>query len=186
VTPAPVREKLPESIRQLSWRQDGKLVHGPASNFFIEPDGTNVESEFQADKLSYMGLNLFVCAAVRKLPPGKAKRYAGPRGPHPMSKREQKIWDGKSRKIMKKRVRQKFFDHDNLADWLLATGTAKIVEENDWHDQVWGSCNCREHFYRRGKNWLGKILVEVREELRSTKVGDDGKRRATFRTTAKA
>jgi ribA/ribD-fused uncharacterized protein len=125
-----------------------------------------VEAEFQAAKLRYFGVSVFTCMLVAKMKPGAAKRAGGPNGYYPMSKREQKIWQSKSRDVMKKLVRRKFFDHDNLADWLLSTGDAIITEGNWWHDQIWGSCTCKEHFYRRGKNWLGKILMEVRDELR--------------------
>ena len=165
--PAPAKEKRVPRIDQLTWRgEDGRIVHGVGSNFFIEPDGTCVESEFQAEKLRYFGVSAFTCLLVRRMKPGDAKKAGGPRGLYPMSKREQKIWQGKARAVMKKLVRRKFFDHDNLADWLLSTGNATITEGNWWHDQIWGSCTCQEHFFRRGKNWLGKILMEVRDELR--------------------
>lgn len=56
-------------------------------------------------------------------------------------------------------VRQKF-EHPELAKLLLATGDAEIVEGNTWNDTFWGVCR------GRGSNWLGRILMHVRTELR--------------------
>lgn len=57
-------------------------------------------------------------------------------------------------------VRAKFNQHKHLRDLLLATGDAKLVEhtKNDyfWADGGDGS----------GLNWLGKVLMVVRDELR--------------------
>jgi len=43
---------------------------------------------------------------------------------------------------------------------LLQTGDAKLVLNNKWNDKFWGVCR------GVGENWLGKILMEVRDELR--------------------
>ena len=47
-----------------------------------------------------------------------------------------------------------------LALRLVETGTEELVEGNDWGDTYWGVCK------GTGKNMLGKILMEVREELK--------------------
>ena len=46
-----------------------------------------------------------------------------------------------------------------LKKYLLATGDALLVEENTWNDRIWGTVN------GKGKNLLGKILMEVRSDL---------------------
>lgn len=61
--------------------------------------------------------------------------------------------------VMKDLVLQKFTKHKELKEKLLATGDAHIEETNTWNDTFWGVCK------GKGKNWLGKILMEVREEL---------------------
>lgn len=62
--------------------------------------------------------------------------------------------------VMRTAVRAKFTQHPKLAELLLSTGDAELVEHtaNDayWADGGDGS----------GKNMLGIILMEIREELR--------------------
>jgi predicted NAD-dependent protein-ADP-ribosyltransferase YbiA (DUF1768 family) len=58
-------------------------------------------------------------------------------------------------------VRYKFEQHAELGEKLLGTGDAYLEEGNTWHDEVWGV------YAGRGTNWLGKILMEVRGELRA-------------------
>jgi predicted NAD-dependent protein-ADP-ribosyltransferase YbiA (DUF1768 family) len=48
-----------------------------------------------------------------------------------------------------------------LADRLLLTGDEELIEGNYWHDHIWGVCD------GTGTNWLGKILMEIRDELRA-------------------
>jgi ribA/ribD-fused uncharacterized protein len=84
--------------------------------------------------------------------PGQAKR-AGPRrcGPD---------WHEAKVEIMRQLVRAKFQQNTELAAKLIATGDAYLEEGNHWSDRFWGSCD------NTGLNWLGRILMEVREELR--------------------
>jgi ribA/ribD-fused uncharacterized protein len=48
-----------------------------------------------------------------------------------------------------------------MLETLLKT-EGEIVEWNTWHDREWGKCVC-EKCKGRGKNLLGKILMEIRE-----------------------
>jgi predicted NAD-dependent protein-ADP-ribosyltransferase YbiA (DUF1768 family) len=54
---------------------------------------------------------------------------------------------------------QKFTRHPDLAQALLATGRADLVEGNDWGDTYWGVCR------GQGRNQLGCQLMEVRALL---------------------
>lgn len=63
--------------------------------------------------------------------------------------------------VMLQCVRYKFTHHPELARLLLATGNAYLEEGNTWHDTIWGV------YQGRGTNWLGKILMQVRSELRA-------------------
>ena len=45
----------------------------------------------------------------------------------------------------------------------MATGDAELVEGNTWNDTYWGVCNGVGH------NHLGKILMQVRQELQVKK-----------------
>jgi len=65
----------------------------------------------------------------------------------------------KKKDIMLQLLRNKFSD-ENLARRLLATGDQELVEGNSWYDVFWGKCN------GEGTNWLGILLMEVRDELK--------------------
>jgi hypothetical protein len=84
---------------------------------------------------------------------GKAKKYG-----NTMVIRED--WDQVKFGIMKEIVRIKFHNTE-LKEMLLATEDEELVELNKWHDTTWGVCD------GIGENWLGKILMEIRSELRS-------------------
>ena len=61
--------------------------------------------------------------------------------------------------IMRRLLKQKF-SYSGLKMLLLSTGNDKLVEGNTWGDHFWGACN------GHGENWLGKLLMEIRSELR--------------------
>ena len=122
------------------------------SNFFIEPDGTHVEGEYQAAK------TIPSSDALLKLSPGQAK----------VTGRRLKLrrdWEYVKKGVMYNLVRDKFADHPALADALIYTGDAELIEGNYWGDTFWGVCN------GIGDNHLGKILMEVRERLVVIKFG---------------
>jgi ribA/ribD-fused uncharacterized protein len=69
-------------------------------------------------------------------------------------------WEAVKDDIMRQAVRAKFRQHAELREMLLATGDARIVEHTE-NDSYWGDGGDGS-----GKNMLGRILMEVREELR--------------------
>jgi len=73
--------------------------------------------------------------------------------------RLRKDWEAIKVAVMRKCVALKFESHPDLAEMLLDTGNAKLVEGNSWNDTYWGVCG------GRGKNHLGKILMGVRSQL---------------------
>jgi ribA/ribD-fused uncharacterized protein len=75
-------------------------------------------------------------------------------------------WDAKKIDIMRTLVREKF-KNPLLRSMLLATGEVYLAEGNWWGDRVWGICK------GTGLNWLGKILMEVREECRREEESDN-------------
>ena len=68
-------------------------------------------------------------------------------------------WDSVKEGLMRDFIRKKF-ESPFLADQLLKTGDCELVFGNTWNDRVWGVCR------GTGANLLGKILMEVREDLR--------------------
>jgi ribA/ribD-fused uncharacterized protein len=69
-------------------------------------------------------------------------------------------WESVKTDIMREVVRAKFTQHADIRKVLLATGDATIVEHTA-NDSFWGDGGDGS-----GKNMLGRILMEVREELK--------------------
>jgi ribA/ribD-fused uncharacterized protein len=72
-------------------------------------------------------------------------------------------WEEVKYDIMLEIVRAKFTQNPDLKAKLLATGDAHLEEGNTWNDRTWGVCPPGSG---NGKNWLGKILMQVRKELK--------------------
>ncbi len=68
-------------------------------------------------------------------------------------------WNDVKVNLMRQFVKKKF-ENPFLRPLLIATGNAQLIEGNTWNDTFWGVCR------GVGENWLGKILMEVRDELR--------------------
>lgn len=77
-------------------------------------------------------------------------------------------WNDVKIQIMKDICRIKF-NNPELKQKLIDTGNQKLVELNNWNDVFWG-VNINNG---KGKNNLGKVLMEIRNELnpKSNKLG---------------
>ena len=69
-------------------------------------------------------------------------------------------WEGVKVLTMYEIVLAKFTQNPDLAEMLIATGDEELVEGNYWHDTFWGVCD------GVGTNFLGKILMQIRGELK--------------------
>jgi ribA/ribD-fused uncharacterized protein len=69
-------------------------------------------------------------------------------------------WESCKVAVMREAVLAKFTQHPDLRQLLLSTGDAKLVEHTA-RDAYWGDGGDGS-----GKNMLGRILMEVREQLR--------------------
>lgn len=123
------------------------------SNFYpaeVEYEGLtfpSVEHAYQAAKT----LDIEVRKQFLNITPGQAKRL----GKQVKSRDD---WDSVKVSIMHELVGKKF-KIKQLRDELLATGNRYLIEGNTWGDTFWGVCN------GVGKNMLGIILMEIRNEL---------------------
>lgn len=72
-------------------------------------------------------------------------------------------WDAVKQGFMRQALEHRLHD-DEWVHKLLETGSEEIVEWNNWHDTVWGTCVCPTH-NRKGQNLLGKLLMEMRDGL---------------------
>lgn len=71
-------------------------------------------------------------------------------------------WEQEKDKVMLDACRAKFSQHDKIRAKLLATGDAELIEDSPT-DAYWGTGTDKGG---DGKNMLGKILEQVRQELR--------------------
>jgi len=72
-------------------------------------------------------------------------------------------WEDVKIDVMRIAVRKKFSTHAELAKLLLSTGEEELIEAAPG-DYFWG---CGKD--GSGQNWLGQILMEVRDELKQEK-----------------
>jgi ribA/ribD-fused uncharacterized protein len=126
------------------------------SNFYPAPitykgiDYPTTEHAYQAQKSTKNSDKLTIAATAT---PAKAKVAAR------MLKRRSN-WDKIKVEVMLDVLRLKFEPGSDLAKKLLATNNAKLYEGNTWGDIFWGV------YEGKGENKLGKLLMQVRKELR--------------------
>lgn len=72
-----------------------------------------------------------------------------------------KDWETAKDDIMREALRAKFTQHDELKKILLETGDAHLVEHTA-NDSYWGDGGDGH-----GRNMLGQLLMELREELKN-------------------
>ena len=123
------------------------------SNFYVCPveiDGlkfNSSEAAFQSFK-DLSKQRMFTCLTAKN-----AKSFG-----RKVALRED--WDEIKIVIMRDVVRAKFLQNPSLAHRLLETGDAILIEGNTWGDTYFGRCRGVGH------NYLGKVLMLVRKELR--------------------
>lgn len=156
---------MPEKIdrfdgkyRFLSNFADSRVVYGHV-------DYKNAEAAFQAQKTMDMAER----ERIAGMSPGEAKR-AGRR----VSLRSD--WEDIKRTEMARVVAAKFRQDGGMAKLLLDTGSAELVEGNTWNDMFWGVCR------GKGENWLGRILMALRQAMRDEQAGPG----QTFRVRMKS
>ena len=132
--------------------------YGFLSNFYIHPIGwrdivlMSAEHAYQSEKTTD---DLERETIYRALHPAEAKRLGGPK----KLKHLKPDWDIIKDGVMLE-VLQAKFSYPFLKELLLSTGDEELVEKNWWGDVYWGVCD------GRGKNKLGKLLMQLREEIK--------------------
>lgn len=130
------------------------------SNFYQSPitlDSTvypSGEHAFNAEKTTDMNMRRLIAAAGTS---AEAKRLG----------RAVTLvdgWDVWRRYWAMDRVQAaKFAPGNQLAVWLLGTGSSILIEGNNWHDNTWGVCYCGT--CRGGHNLLGWTIMRQRRAL---------------------
>jgi ribA/ribD-fused uncharacterized protein len=79
-------------------------------------------------------------------------------------------WDAIRDSVMYTALKWKFRKGTMWADTLISTYEMDLVEWNNWHDNYWGWCICTycQKSVLAPKNKLGKMLMDIREEILST------------------
>jgi N-glycosidase YbiA len=110
------------------------------------------EHYFQAQKFA----NTFHEEEIRLAPtPRDAAEMGRDRG-RPL----RKDWNAIKNEVMREALYAKFSQHPDLSQKLLATGDLKLIEHTQ-NDRYWGDGGDGS-----GVNMLGKLLMEVREQIR--------------------
>lgn len=155
--------KKEAGMKSINKFQDGNGQHLPLSNFyrvkFFAPhygESSNpvawetAEHYYQAAK----ALRRIDGEAIRlTATPGQSKRLGRQVVLRP-------DWESEKFNVMRKALQLKFAPGSGMGEYLLATGTAVLIEGNTWGDVVWGKCN------GKGRNWLGWLLAAQRDYLR--------------------
>lgn len=139
--------KLPTRIDRF-WGEWGFLSNFAPCEVWL--DGVkypSVEHAYQAAKT--LDLEQREKFLLNGITPGMAKRMGKTLKLRP-------DWDGVKMGIMRDLLMQKF-SPSILRRKLLSTFQAELIEGNTWGDTFWGVCD------GIGENWLGKLLMEVRQ-----------------------
>ena len=151
-----------EKIQQITIHND-EVIHGFfgkyrfLSNFELCPNGVEFEGMiFPSTENAYQAaksLNMEVRKQFLTITPSQAKREG-------RSIKVREDWDSVKVDVMKKVTIEKYLKNHDLAKALLETENRHLREDNYWNDVFWGVCNCV------GKNYLGKILMGMRDLLK--------------------
>ena len=158
-------------------RQEGDLGElAFCSNFYLRgyttADGTHFETSehhFQYLKAQHLGKREVMAKILKEQRPHSAK-YLGGKQSMPLTPAEQAKWNLVAVDAMREVIKCKFNPHNNweMAAKLVGTGDAKLEEwsglfKGQYKDRKWGTGASAEG--GTGENWLGKILMEVRDML---------------------
>ena len=137
--------------------------HAFLSNFYlaeVEFEGRTyptTEHAYQAAKIQHDGIGRSYIAEADTPKMAKKLGRSVPLRSH---------WDGYwKHAVMDLVLAEKFSyaKHPALADLLISTGDALLIEGNTWHDNTWGNCVCGHPLCaRQGHNLLGVALMRRR------------------------
>jgi ribA/ribD-fused uncharacterized protein len=139
------------------------------SNFWKLPIPVNFSNiSFFTTEAAYVAAkttNQHLRRTISEMKPGQAKDFGN-------IIFEKKLWvnpdwnDEFRIVLMKNLVSQKFLKNTHLGIALLDTDDANIIEGNGHHDNFFGACTCLDCVSKQKLNHLGKIHMEVRNQLR--------------------
>ena len=98
----------------------------------------------------------------------------------------QTIWEQNAKLYVYRANYAKFTQNKDAQQWLMATNGTTLVEASPW-DKIWGigldanDPKAQDRATWQGTNWLGEIVTQVREDIKSLnwiKAGTDKLKRA--------
>jgi len=128
----------------------------PAAVYYEEIRYPSSEHAFQAAKTKDIKIRKFIAAS-------ETAKQAKARG---RAVRLRPNWDRIKFQVMYDICFNKFCSNASLLDRLLKTEGKELIEGNTWGDRIWGVDE-----YGVGENWLGKILMKIRDEIMQVYVG---------------
>jgi predicted NAD-dependent protein-ADP-ribosyltransferase YbiA (DUF1768 family)/hypoxanthine phosphoribosyltransferase len=105
------------------------------------------------------------------LPAGVIKKILNVLKSWKFTKKDDNKWDEDRLSIMIGLLIKKFTQYE-LATKLLQTENKVLIEGNDWNDTFWGVC--KTDGVKRGHNFLGRILVVIRNKIKNKEVHVEG------------
>lgn len=114
----------------------------------------NAEAAFQAYK--WEG-NIAKMEPFTRMTAKEAKRQGRMQR---LSPAELAAWEKKKDDVMRDVLHAKFTQNKDLAQKLVDTGDAELVEGNTWGDRYWGVSD------GAGRNLLGNLLMELRGKIK--------------------
>lgn len=157
-----VVKKASPKVPRLEFYRSNEVPYGPFSNLYRRPfifegrEYPTAEHAYQAGKPAKESVREWILSA-----PSPALLAMAAHGLY--------TWDIVSNwsqikfDRMRAVLRAKFTQHQDLRDLLLSTGSAELVEAgrvDNAVNRIWGEVN------GKGRNMLGRMLMELREELR--------------------
>ena len=161
----------PDMNPQETKKENKIIMHTNKTPMFKQKEYEFLSNMYPCDIDGYKCVESFYQAMKSKDPAVRASikqmdgRNAKSAGKNHVIVRED--WESIKLKVMRYALEKKFAAGTELAVKLVATGHTVLVETNWWHDNFWGDCYCQKCESIKGENHLGKMLMEIRDNLRN-------------------
>lgn len=144
-----------DTAERVCFYEQDFYVFSNFSAFTLEWKGVKFDTSEAAYHWEKFPLHSDICSAIRFAPSAHEAFKIAERNKH----LRRPDWDDVKFDIMRDIIRAKVQQHEYVRRKLLVSGEREIVEDS-WRDPVWGWGPNRD-----GQNMLGKIWMEVRDEL---------------------
>jgi ribA/ribD-fused uncharacterized protein len=166
-----MQNKYPRGLRRTA-----NIIEDHGGIIMITPNFDNEFSfcsNFAACDVEYQGKTYktseHAFQAAKTLDPVEREWVAAAHTPGEAKRRGRKVhlradWEEIKDQVMLDIVREKFKNSD-MRHRLVESRDYILCEFNYWHDNYWGDCTCEKCKGINGQNKLGKILMQVRNEV---------------------